>query len=794
MSVGKLVVLKFGEGSFEQGFFVTLQIGEEAARPTIEIVGALPSDPSVPQAYHTWQSLYRSLKLPSRPIGFPKPTTTAPTLEDCQQAAQHLHDRFNAWLQADQFRPIREKWLEKLTPADDIRFLIQTQDYRLQKLPWHLWELVERYPKAEVALSTPTYEQVPRLPTANPKIKILAILGSSRGIDTQADRALLEQLPDAEVTFLVEPACEDLTDQLWQQPWDILFFAGHSASQETGETGLIHLNPTETLTINQLKYALRKAVERGLKLAIFNSCDGLGLAREFVDLQIPQLIVMREPVPDVVAQTFLKYFLEAFARGESLYLSVREARERLQGLEVKFPCATWLPVIYQNPAEEPPTWQSLLGRTPSVQPRTRQVTNTPRSMLSSKRQWMLLPLVSVGITALILGGRYLGMLQPWELQSFDAMLRLRPDEPPDKRLLVVSITEEDVRAQSQERRGSLSDPALDKLLKKLEAAQPRVIGLDIYRDYAVGKNDPTLVKQLQENDRFVSVCQVSAPDEKSPGIAPPPEVSDDRLGFSDVVSDPDQIVRRQLLSMTPPPTSPCRAPFAINMQLALRYLAEEGIALEFASDGAWQLGKTRFHPIAAHRGGYQRTDAWGHQILLNYRNYRSLEAAIPQVTLGQVLAGQVDSTVIKDRVVLIGTTAASFRDIFSTPYQTAQGSIQDIPGVILQAQMVSQILSAVLDQRSLLGTWTVWQEGLWVLAWACLGSGLGLLRRFPMLALAIAGALISLAGVCLGFLIWLACWVPFVPAALALVGSSSSIAVYATARSRPTSFSAHRSE
>jgi hypothetical protein len=103
-------------------------------------------------------------------------------------------------------------------------------------------------------------------------------------------------------------------------------------------------------------YALKKAVEGGLKLAIFNSCDGLGLARQLDDLQIPQMVVMRELVPDKVAQEFLKYFLTAFAGGKSFYLAVREARERLQGLEGKFPCASWLPVICQNLAEVPPNW------------------------------------------------------------------------------------------------------------------------------------------------------------------------------------------------------------------------------------------------------------------------------------------------------------------------------------------------------------------------------------------------------------------------------------------------------
>ncbi len=93
-----------------------------------------------------------------------------------------------------------------------------------------------------------------------------------------------------------------------------------------------------------------KKVKKGLKLAIFNSCDGLGLARKLVDLRIPYAIVMREPVPDIVAQKFLQYFLTAFAGGESFYSSVRLARKRLQEeLEDKYPCASWLPVIFQNP-------------------------------------------------------------------------------------------------------------------------------------------------------------------------------------------------------------------------------------------------------------------------------------------------------------------------------------------------------------------------------------------------------------------------------------------------------------
>ena len=235
---------------------------------------------------------------------------------------------------------------------------------QLQRLPWHRCWLFERYRKAEIALSNPNYEPKPKGQSSSSKVRILAILGDSTGIDTEKDRNSLQKLPNAEVTFLEEPQSQQLNDHLWEQSWDILFFAGHSSSPADA-SGRIYFNSSESLTVAELRDGLQTAIEQGLQLAIFNSCDGLGLAQDLAELSLPQVIVMREPVPDQVAQKFLQYFLPAFAQGKSLYLAVREARERLQGIENRFPCATWLPVIYQNPAEVPPTWQKLSGAVPN---------------------------------------------------------------------------------------------------------------------------------------------------------------------------------------------------------------------------------------------------------------------------------------------------------------------------------------------------------------------------------------------------------------------------------------------
>ena len=51
-----LASLKIREGSFEEGFPVTLQIGKEGLPAELEINGNLPPSPELPDHYQSWQS------------------------------------------------------------------------------------------------------------------------------------------------------------------------------------------------------------------------------------------------------------------------------------------------------------------------------------------------------------------------------------------------------------------------------------------------------------------------------------------------------------------------------------------------------------------------------------------------------------------------------------------------------------------------------------------------------------------------------------------------------------------
>ncbi len=343
------LVLNFQQGSFTKGFDATLEISDRDHIFTIQ--GQLPPQPTLPKIYEDWQDSF------NKKDGFVE--------EEVRKKAKSVQENLNTWLNSQLFSPIKSKLAEIFTSSEEVRLLVQAENYQLWRLPWEQWDFFAHHPQLEIALSSPVSKSIKRCTLNQPKtkIRILCIQGNTKGINTAIDIEALQTFcqDKADIKLCQQPSRKELSICLRDKKgWDIIFFAGHS-STDSQQTGRIDINERESLTIPDLKYALRAAIALGLKLAIFNSCDGLGLARNLADLQIPSVVVMREPVPDQVAQVFVEEFLKQFANNESLYSSVRQARESLKNLENQYPCASWLPVICQNPAEDAIAYQELLS-------------------------------------------------------------------------------------------------------------------------------------------------------------------------------------------------------------------------------------------------------------------------------------------------------------------------------------------------------------------------------------------------------------------------------------------------
>lgn len=354
------VVLEISSGSFDDGFYVKLKILEDGR--TIQEDDDLPHLPpglKIPQLYQDWRkiSLEKSRTLQAVPG-----QVTNVALEDWRQRAEELENDCKTWFQHQAFKSLRDRIQANIKVKADqsvpIIIRCQTGNYQqnniLRRLPWHIWDLFYKLPNAEFALFTGFHPQVA---TFNKSVKVLAIFGSSQGgLQLEKDKQalqLLEQL-GAEITWKIEPTEEELSHLLFDEVWDILFFAGHSSSETT--SGQIQISKGKFLRLDTLRQSLRSAVTKGLKLAVFNSCDGLGIADFLAELKVPSVIVMREPVPDWIACKFLLYFLKEFSQGTPLCLAVRKARDRLEALQGNFPAASWLPVICLNPNQPEFVW------------------------------------------------------------------------------------------------------------------------------------------------------------------------------------------------------------------------------------------------------------------------------------------------------------------------------------------------------------------------------------------------------------------------------------------------------
>lgn len=390
--------------------------------------------------------------------------------------------------------------------------------------------------------------------------------------------------------------------------------------------------------------------------------------------------------------------------------------------------------------------------------------------LTNRIPWQVVTIlgVSLGVTGLVVGAKSWGWWEMGELAAYDQSVRWKSPVEPDPRLLIVAITEDDLNLQKA---WPLPDRTIAKVIQKLTDAKAKVIGLDMFRPNPVEPGHAELVKIWERNDLIMPGCHHRTL--KNPGIAGPPGIPPEQLGFVDVLIDRDSIVRRALLFVSRDPKSPCTSETSLALQIAQEYLhRQHQLTGEFDSKQQFQIDKAHFRSISSTDGGYEDAEQGGYQILLNYR---SPNAVAQIVSIADLLNNRVAPKSIEGRIVLIGSTASSLKDEFLTPYSAGKAADATMPGVIVHAQITSQILSAVLDKQPLWWFIPDWLEGIWIGSWCLTGSLLAWYVRHPARLLVVAsGAAILLVG---GFAIAFAHagWIPLVSPFVGLVASSIGV-------------------
>ncbi|MDB9513697.1 CHASE2 domain-containing protein [Kamptonema animale CS-326] len=397
--------------------------------------------------------------------------------------------------------------------------------------------------------------------------------------------------------------------------------------------------------------------------------------------------------------------------------------------------------------------------------------------------WRIVLLVAPSLATLIIVLRFLGLFQMLEWAALDQWFRLRPPELPDSRIVIVTIDEASIRSIGQ---WPIPDAILAKVINKIHQQQPRAIGMDLYRDLPVQPGHEELMEALKSTPNLIGVQKLVG-DGYGPEVNPPQGLNKlDRIAAADLVLDADGKVRRGLISLE---SQSGETVLGLGVKLALKYLEREGIELQEldANKRYYQLGKAKFIPFAKNDGGYIRADDRGYQIMLNYRGSQK---NFKTFSMMQVLKGQMPANWGRDRLVLIGITAASINDNFFTPYSSSFTAFPErMPGVIIHANLTSQILSAALDGRSQIQVWSEPLQSLWIIKWCFLGAILTwgvqsqklfnrrIARKKKIAILGLAASLLVVSSYLSFLLGW---WIPFVAPLMALGGSTSAVAIYIT--------------
>ena len=271
-----------------------------------------------------------------------------------------------------------------------------------------------------------------------------------------------------------------------------------------------------------------------------------------------------------------------------------------------------------------------------------------------------------------------GVSQNIDLLIFDSLKTRYPKKYLyDSPSLVVGVSESDIEKYGW----PIDDKYLLKTIQKLDKAESSSIVLDLYRNVGVGEGAESLANYSRLNKKVISIFNVAE------GIPSIPDFPLERIAFNDMPIDIDNVVRRDLVGVDRRKYNLGKEFISVPMRMLEihQFLNKESFNLED------KFYKNKISLIQNYSGGYTNVDSNGFQIFINYpeKNY------IPIYSLSEVLEDKIPLEKLKNKMIVIGATAPSLKDVFAVPSSRFETDSKNllISGAEIHAHRANQLLS-----------------------------------------------------------------------------------------------------
>lgn len=463
---------------------------------------------SLTNNYEQWQKAYVNYYrwLRGQRVKTGKGITPIDRHKELVNAEMQLLNEFHRWLLSPDLVNIRGEIAKAASKGQEsskhfCEVFLTCTPIELARLPWETWEIGKDLgipEKIRFARIPATIENEPVRPLHR-KARILAILGDETGLDFEADKQAVRSLNQiAQVRFVGWNGKNSLDAQALrieifqaindERGWDVLFFAGHS-NEAALTGGELSIAPNVSLSVREIEEALKQAKQRGLQFAIFNSCNGINIAESLINLGISQVIVMREPIHNQVAQEFLIQFLKSLAQYKDVQEAMLDASQFLKQQEQRFsyPGAYLVPCLFRHPD-------------------AKLFCIKPFGLWSIVKRWLPTPKEARTSGALL----FLSLLAPVQsllleprilLQAVYRQVTLQVPSQVEAKVLLVRIDSNSLNADNIKHERPIDYSYLAKLVQKLSESNAKLIGIDYILDEVEKQEKPQNTQRLHRSIR-----------------------------------------------------------------------------------------------------------------------------------------------------------------------------------------------------------------------------------------------------------------------------------------------------